>query len=88
MGLARARFGLGMAPSGVPTAWKRGFGGRSLSPRTGGARLYVANGMAREATQELGGRKSPAVMEGVYAIARSEEVTPEMRSALAKACSG
>ena len=44
--------------------------------------------MAREATQELGGWKSPAVMEGVYTKARSEEVVPEMRPAVAKACAG
>ena len=55
-------------------------------PWKGGARFYVVNGMAHEATQELGGRKSPAAMEGVYTRARSEEVIPEMRSAIAKAC--
>ena len=49
-GLARSRFGLGMAPSGVSASWAKGFDGRNLSPRKGGARLYVVNGMAREAT--------------------------------------
>ena len=48
--------------------------------------MYVVNGMAREATQDLGGRKSLAAMEGVFAKARAEEVVPEMRSALSKAC--
>ena len=65
-GLARARSGLGLASSGVSASWKKGFEGRSLPPRKGGARFYVANGMAREATQELRGWKSPAVTEGVY----------------------
>ena len=51
-GLARARFGLGIAPPGVSAARKEGFEIRSLSPRKGGARVYVVNGMAREATQE------------------------------------
>ena len=50
------------------------------------ARFYVVNGMAREATQELGGWKPPSVMDGVYTRARPEEVIPEMRSAVAKAC--
>ena len=44
--------------------------------------------MAREATLELGGWKTPAVMEGVYTKVRSEEVVPEMRAAAAKACAG
>ena len=46
----------------------------------------MVNGMARESTQELGGWKSPAFMGGVYTKARTEEVAPEMRSAVAKAC--
>ena len=41
--------------------------------------------MSREATQELGGWRSPAVIEKVYQLARSEEVGPEMRKALRKA---
>ena len=61
VGLSRARFGSGMAPSGVTVAWKKGLGGKDLSPRKGGARLYVANRMARGARRELGGWKSPAV---------------------------
>ena len=87
-GLVRARFGLGKAPSGVSAARKKGFEGRSLSPRKGGARLFVVNGMVRGATQELGGMRSPAVTGGVYAKARSEEVAPDMRSALDKARAG
>ena len=55
IGLARARFGSGMAPSGVTADWKKGIDGKNLSPRRSGARLHMMNGMAREATQELGG---------------------------------
>ena len=44
--------------------------------------------MPREATQELGGWRSPAVVEGAYATARSEEVVPEMRAAAEKARRG
>ena len=88
MGLARARLGLGMAPSGVSASWGKWFGGRNLSPRKGGSRMYVVNGMAREATQGLGGRKSPAVMQNAYVKARSEDVAPEMHASLAKACAG
>ena len=88
VGLARARFGLGLAASGVTASWKKCFEGRNLSPRKGGARFYVVNGMARETTQELGGWRSAAVMEGVYVRARSEEAVPEMREAVGKACKG
>ena len=58
-GLDRARFGLGLASSRVSASWAEGCEGRSLSPRKGGASFYVMNGMAREATQELGGGKPP-----------------------------
>ena len=71
VGLARARFGFGLAASGASASLKRGFDGKGLSPRKGGARFYVINGMAREATQGLGGWKSPAVMEEVYTKSRS-----------------
>ena len=50
--------------------------------------MYVVTRTAREAPQELGGWKSPAVADGVYVKARSEEVVPEMRAALAKASAG
>ena len=33
VGLARARFGLGLAASGVTASWKKCFEGRNLSPR-------------------------------------------------------
>ena len=46
------------------------------------------NEMAREATQEQGGWRTPAVTEGVYTKVHSEEVAPEMRAAVAKACAG
>ena len=88
VGLARSRFGLGLAASGISASWKRCFEGRGLPPRKGGARFYVVNGMPRETTQDLGGWKSPAVMEGVYVRARSEEAIPEMREAARKACKG
>ena len=84
VGLARARFVFGLAASGVSASWGKGFDGDTVSPRKGGARFYAVNGMAREASQDLGGWKSPAVMEGVYTKARSGEVVPEMRSAVAK----
>ena len=54
-GMARARLGLGVAPSGASAARKKGYDGRGLSPRKGGARLYVVNGLAREAAQDLPG---------------------------------
>ena len=59
-----------------------------FAPRKGSARFFLANGAAREATQGLGGWKTPAVMEGVYTKARSKEAGPEMRAAVAKACAG
>ena len=48
--------------------------------------MYLTNGMTREAARELGGWKSPAVMEAVHKRTRSGEVLPEMRAAGAKAC--
>ena len=86
VGLARARFGLGLAASGVTASWKKCFEGKSTSPRKGGARFYVVNQMPRETTQELGGWRSSAVMEEVYVRARSEEAVPEVREAAARAC--
>ena len=50
--------------------------------------MYVVNGMVREATQELGGRKPPAVMENAYVKARSEGVVPGMQAALVQASAG
>ena len=44
------------------------------------------NGRTREATQELEGWKSPAVLEAVYNGTPSEEVLPEMRAAASNAC--
>ena len=57
-----------------------------IGPRAKAARLYVMSSMAREAAQELGGWKSPAVTESVYTNVRPGEAVPEMRSAAAKAC--
>ena len=59
-----------------------------MSPRKGGARFYVVHGMPRETTQELGGWRPSAVMEGLYVRARSEEAVPEMREAVGRACRG
>ena len=86
VGLARAHFGLPMAASGMSASWKQVMEGRNLSSRIGGARLYLMNGMSRQATQELGRWKTPTVMESVYNKARSGEVVPEMRSATNRAC--
>ena len=69
----------------MPAAWKKASGGRNLSPRKGGARLYIMNGMTREATQGLGGWKPPAVIENVYKETRSEGAVPKMRAAASKA---
>ena len=59
--------------------------GRLVSPRKGGAGLYVASGISREATQELGGWRSSEVMGKVRSKARSEEVLPELRAGLKRA---
>ena len=48
--------------------------------------MHIMNGMTREAAQELSGWKSPAVMKAVYNRTRLDEVLPEMRAAVAKAC--
>ena len=42
--------------------------------------------MSREASQELGGSKTPGVMENVYNKALSRKVAPRMRSTINKAC--
>ena len=65
IGLAHARFGLGVAAFGLPAAWKWAFDGRGLSPRVGGTRLCIMKGMTREDAQELGVWKSPGVTEAV-----------------------
>ena len=80
VGFALARFGLSMATSGMPASREKVLGGRNLSPRKDSARLYLANGMSRQGTRELGGWKTSTVVESVYKEARPEEVAPEMRS--------
>ena len=75
-----------IAGLGMSASWKRVTEGRNSSPRRGGSRLYLANGMFREASQELGGWKALAVMENVYNKACSEELVPEMRSTFNTAC--
>ena len=67
-----------MAPVGVAAAWGTSLEGRCVSPRKGGARLFLTNGMAREATRELGGWRPQGVTERVDNKTCSEEVAPEM----------
>ena len=86
VGLARARFGLGTAASGLSVAWIKSFEGLVLSPWRGATRSYIMNGMTREAAQDTGGWTSPAVVEAVCNNTRTEEVLPEMRSVVTKAC--
>ena len=50
-GFARAEFGLAIAASGIAASRENVLGGRVLSPRKGGARLYIVTGTSREATQ-------------------------------------
>ena len=85
VGLARARFDLSMAAPGLSASRKKVLGGRNLSPRNGSTRLYLMNGMSREATQEFGGWETPGAIENEYTKDWSEEVEPEMRSAIKKA---
>ena len=75
-----------MAPVGIAAALKRALEGRSGCPRKSGARVHPTNGTTREATQELGGRKTPGMTGRVYSKARSETVAPMMRGALGRVC--
>ena len=59
VGLARAKFGYGLALVGVTSAMKSMTSRRLASPRKGGSRLHVTSGMSRRAIQELGAWKSP-----------------------------
>ena len=86
LGLAPSRLGLGMAASGLSAAWTMVFEGRALSPRKGGARLYITRGVTREATKELGRWGPLAPMDSVYNKTRTGEVLPEKRAAVEKAC--
>ena len=58
-------FGLRIPASGPTAAWNEAFESGNPSPRKSGRRLYIMGGMTREATQESGGWKSPALMENV-----------------------
>ena len=78
VGLARARFGLGMAASGISAAWNETLERRTLPHRKSGTRLRRDTG--------IGGWRPPGVMEGAYNKAKSGEVVPEMRSAHSRAC--
>ena len=60
-------------------------GGRIVSRRDAGARLYVKSGMSREVTQLLGGWRSSEVMERLYCRVRPRVVVPEMRADLGQA---
>ena len=84
-GLVRAEFGYGLIRAGVTAAIKEMTSGRLVSPRKGGARLYVASGMSREAAQEMEGWRLPEVKGNVYDKARCEDVAPEVRVALKRA---
>ena len=84
-GLVRAKIGVGVAASGMTASWNKVLERRVLSPRQGGARMYILDGISREATRELGGRKTPSVTESLYGKAKSEEVAPEMRAAIRRA---
>ena len=64
VGLGRARFGFGVAASGINAATRKALGERAVSPGEGGARPNVMKGMSREATQGLGGRKSGGLRGG------------------------
>ena len=55
-------------------------------PRKVGTRLYLLGGMAREATQELGGWRPEGGTGRVYNESCSGEVAPGMRGALGRAC--
>ena len=55
--------------------------GRAVPPRRGGARLYLTNGVSREAMRVPGGRETPGTMDQVYNQTESEEVE-ELRVAL------
>ena len=46
----------------------------------------MMNGMSREATQKMGGWTSPTVMGAAHNKTRCEEVAPEMRAAVSRAC--
>ena len=85
VGLARAKCALGMAPAEVSARRKKSLEGRNGCTRKGGTRLYLTNGMAREAAQELGGKQSQGAMDRVYDRARPEDVAPEMRGVLGRA---
>ena len=50
----------------------------------GGTRVYITNGMAREATQELGGWKTPSVIGSAHDRANSKEAALEMRGAIGR----
>ena len=50
--LAKSGFRYRTAAAAVNAAVKEAIRGRIVSARTGGSRMYVTNGMSREATQE------------------------------------
>ena len=57
-----------------------------MSPRKGGARVYLMNGMSREATQGRGGLKPPGDMDGVFIQAKSKEAVWEMCAVIFRVC--
>ena len=85
-GSAPAKFGLGPASAGSAAAMKRVTNGRPAPPPQ--EKADVASGMSREATQELGRRRSSNVMVKAYQEARLEEAGPEIRVALKRVSDG
>ena len=66
--------------------WAGARRGTRLSPRPGGTRVHIVNGMSLEATQELHEWKPPGDVESVYNKDKSEEVFPEIRGTIGRAC--
>ena len=79
VGLARSRFGFGVAVAGIAGGMKEAPGGRAASSREGGIRLYVPSGIPRE-----GGWKPCEVMERVDSKVLPEKVVPETRAAIGR----
>ena len=69
----RVRFRPGRVAAGFSAALGKGLGEKPAL-RVGGAHLRVMVGASKEATQKLGGHKSPEVVKRVYSKRVSEEV--------------
>ena len=71
LGLAQFKFGMGVASSGITASWKVSLDGRDASPRKEDARLFLMNGMTREAPRDLGCKKK------TRALRRRSTVRPD-----------